>query len=43
MKIEWLISGSAPLWIEQNYECGGRIYDTHAREVLKTTYDVDVK
>jgi len=42
MKIEWLISGSAPQWIEQNYENGGYVYDTYARKILRELYDVTV-
>jgi len=42
MKIEWLISGSAPEWIEQNYENGGYVYDTYARKVLRESHDVTV-
>jgi len=42
MKIEWLISGSAPQWVEQNYENGGYVYDTYARQVLRESHDVTV-
>lgn len=42
MKIEWLISGSAPQWVEQNYENGGYVYDTYARKILRESHDVTV-
>lgn len=40
MKIEWLISGSAPKWVEQNYENGGYVYDTYVRNLLRESHDV---
>jgi len=42
MKIEWLISGSSPQWVEQNYENGGYVYDTYARKILRDSHDVTV-
>ncbi|MEW6331334.1 MAG: glycosyltransferase family 4 protein [Pseudomonadota bacterium] len=42
MKVEWLISGSAPVWVEQNYQDGGYVYDTHARNIIKDLHDVQV-
>ena len=42
MKIEWLISASAPQWLEDNYENGGYVYDTYARHILRETHEVTV-
>jgi len=41
-KIEWLISGNAPDWDEQNYKDGGFVYDTLVRNILREKYDVKV-
>jgi glycosyltransferase involved in cell wall biosynthesis len=42
MNIEWLISASAPEWVEQNYQDGGYVYDTFARNALKDLHNVQV-
>ena len=42
MQIEWLISVSAPKWVEENYQDGGYVYDTYARSILRTMYPLKV-
>lgn len=42
MKIEWLISGTAPEWIEDNYQNGGYVYDTYARKALRKKHEVHI-
>ncbi len=42
MKIEWVISGTSPFWVEENYQDGGYVYDTYTRKILRTLCDLDV-
>lgn len=42
MKIEWLISGTVPEWIEDNYQNGGYVYDTYVRKILRKKHDVKI-
>ncbi len=42
MKIEWIVSGASPFWVEENYQDGGCIYDTYTRKILRTLYDLEV-
>ncbi len=41
-RIQWLISGSAPSWKENNYQDGGYVYDTTVRKILKEQFDLSV-
>jgi glycosyltransferase involved in cell wall biosynthesis len=42
MKIEWLISGTSPVWVEENYQDGGYVYDTYARKILRDNFELNV-
>jgi glycosyltransferase involved in cell wall biosynthesis len=42
LTIEWLISGTAPEWIEDNFQNGGYVYDTYIRKILRKHYTLHV-
>ncbi|HIC90351.1 MAG TPA: glycosyltransferase, partial [Anaerolineae bacterium] len=42
MLIEWLITGQADEWVEENFANGGYVYDTYARQALRQQHEVVV-
>jgi glycosyltransferase involved in cell wall biosynthesis len=43
MNIEWLLSGTAPKWVEEDYRDGGAVYETYVRKVLSCQHHISVR